>query len=137
MTIIYLIVTILISGYLWKCWAYLYDVKGTLEPFHMLFDPCVKHHSLLPKSVDPNSISLTPDTSVAKDEMCDLSIFSPEHLYPKKEDILHECEHDSYLLLLSESLHFHYCKSELSNHDNEIEYLPLIHDSDISLSKTI
>jgi hypothetical protein len=116
-------------------WDGLYDAPNILEPFHRLGYLYSMPHNQLPKNVDPNTFSSMMEILAVNDENYVLSISSPIHSYSKMVDIQREYGHGLYLRLLSKLSHSLNYKSGLSNPDNVFEYLPVIHDNDISSPK--
>ena len=112
----------LISNCLFPNWAYPYDAQDILEPFHLLSFLYSKHHNLQPKRVDPNIAYSILGILAAKDEMSDLSVSLLIYLCSMKEDTQHAYEHDPYLQLLLEYVHFQNRIPVLTNPDNDAEY---------------
>ena len=123
----------LVSSCLFLNWAYPCDAQDTLEPSHLLSYLYSKLHNPQPKSVDPNIACSTWEIPVVKYERNDLSISLLKHLYSMKVDTQHAYVYDLYLRLLLKYEHFQNYKSELTNHDSDVEYLLAKHYIDIWL----
>jgi hypothetical protein len=115
--------------------AYLCDVQDTVEQSRQSNYRYSTHHNQLPKSVEPGSVSSTPETLVGDGENCGLSTALPNYSHSKKGDIQCEGERDLYSQRLAKWLHFPNYKSELSSLYNGLEHHQQAHDNDISLSK--
>ncbi len=125
---------ILISSCLSVNSAYPCDVLNIPVPSHLL--PCLysKLHIQPPKSVDPNTVYSIEKTLAVEFVKNDPSFSSQEHLNSMKVNIQYAYEHGLYLRLLSISEHFHYCISELANHDNELVCRLEVRYNDTSLT---
>jgi hypothetical protein len=112
--------------------AYPYDAPNTLVPFHLLYFLYSMPRILWPRNASPSIFFPIPEILAAALWRFYLLIASPNCLCLTMVDILYAYAHGPYLLPLSESLHSHYCKSELTNLDTLPIHLLLKHDNDTS-----
>ena len=125
----------LISNCQFEYSAYLDDVQDIPEPSYPLYSLYSKHHTLLPRSVDPNTVSQVKEILAEVVVMSFPSTSLPDHLCFLKGDIQYAHEHDPCLQLPLVSEHpLHYRFEQLSPY-NVFERLPLKHDIDTSLPK--
>lgn len=118
-------ISILISYFHIPYLNHLCDVPDIPEPFHQLLHPYSIHHSLLPRNVYPSSVSSNEDTPFAIYVNSFPLISLQYHSHSTLEDTQYACEYDPYSQHLLGSVHPHYCKSALTNLDNESEHLHL------------
>jgi hypothetical protein len=126
---------ILISNCLIVHSVYPDDVQDIPEPSHPLYFLYSKHHNQLPKNGAPNTACPMREILVEEVVMSYPSTSLLIHLYSKKEDTQHVCEHDPCLLHPLVFEHSQYYIFEQPNHDNVPEHHPLKHDIDTSLPK--
>jgi hypothetical protein len=124
-----------ISNYLAQNLGCYDDVLNILEPSHQLYCRYSRLHNLQTKNGVPSTVSPISETLAATDAMCDLSSFSPKHLYSLMGDIqcAYECDLYSQLLLIYKHLLNH--RSGSTTLDNVVEHHPEELDNDTLLPK--
>jgi hypothetical protein len=125
----------LISSCLFPYWAYPCDAQDILEPSHLLSDLYSILHIQQPKNDDPNTVYLTSETLVVKDERNDLLISLPKHLHSMMVGTQRAYE---YGLCSQHPLKYGHPQNYISvstNLDSDFEYLPVKRNNDILLPK--
>ena len=121
---------ILRSSYPFDYWAYHDGDPSTPVPSRLLYYQYSKHHSLLPKSGDPNIACPMQETPVEEGAKYDPLTSLPKHLYSMTEDTQDAHEHDPCSLPPLVSSHSLSYKSAQPNLNIAFEYRPSKHDSD-------
>lgn len=126
---------ILISSCSFGCWVYPDGALGTPAPFHPLYCQYSKPHSLLPKSVAPNTSCSTQETPVGEVVKYDLSISLPRYLYSRRVRTQYGHVHDPCSPPPLELKHSPNYIFEPPSLDIVLEHRPSVHDNDTSSPK--
>ena len=124
-----------ISNSPFQYWDSLDDVQDIPEPSHLLSDLYSMLHSQLPRNGVPNISASVEEIRFEEYAKYDLLTFSQDYSHSMMVDTRRAHEHDLYSQLPLIFGHFHYCKSELSNHEFVFEYHLAERESDILLPK--